>query len=803
MVRPVGSKGGRMTTTCAETEWEAFERLLIKSRENLNRVQEAMSAMIGKLVSMNESFSEMRSLIEIIRQEEAYESPETETEERYVPEGVEESLESPAKEEDRGGDCEGPLLAKRRIEIPAPVGRHLASMDLASSKEEEELLQSTRTGNAEKRQSEEERMGEAQVQERTIYPSPIHLGWNKDVSGPANTSTQAQQSTRKTKVIIRGKGRIGGSLGAALKMRNLLEEFYGDHGFRPPTILANPLKVGKGKDVGLNQIALFEGKVAGDNGEQVLNRDIYRSYGLRLNRASFWKKNNLLNSELEAQNSELRRAYDGKQEQENAMLQILMRVEQEQKVTEDARRFAEQDAAAQRYASQVFEDMPLKCCPEICLTGRFGQLFVFFRRLSFYFTTVGFYFCTMLTVLPWESVLRVWDVLLFLENRVMLFRTALSLMELHGPALVTTKEAGDAVTVVTGTVPVDRCVLDFATEPTDSLLGLITMNDQDEMYSSARVYEIGRRKPTDEDSDPDDAESEEDDDDEGEDDSILGQDLDGDSTTCMAVIKVNEMVVSAASLVDCQVVECGNLIWDKLTGHTAWPVIVSDEYQGGRAGRYRSKFPNGEVTCLYGEDLPLLHSSLSSPSPVIEQAGLFPNFDLLLMYSRLHPSYGLHQIMEHFVENAKVSPNYFITDCEELLKVAAVIDELPLTLNDKYLFTVSPVDMDDDISSQGLTQFAQNYSKNRIVRLKEIFTPGTLKVPKSHNALKELESIHKVLDLYVWLSFHMHDSFPDHELAASQKAICSMLIEEFLGTNLLVKPCLKKLSRRSQLRHIL
>ncbi|XP_073028939.1 DExH-box ATP-dependent RNA helicase DExH16, mitochondrial [Primulina eburnea] len=218
----------------------------------------------------------------------------------------------------------------------------------------------------------------------------------------------------------------------------------------------------------------------------------------------------------------------------------------------------------------------------------------------------------------------------------------------------------------------------------------------------------------------------------------------------------------------------------------------------GRAGRYRSKFPVGEVTCLDSEDIPLLHSSLSSPSPIIEQAGLFPSFDLLLMYSRLHPRYGLHQILEHFVENAKVSPNYFIVNCEEMLKVAAVIDELPLNLNDKYLFTVSPVDMNDDISSQGLTQFAQNYSKNRFVRLKEIFTPGTLKIPKSHNALKELESIHKVLDLYVWLSFHMHDSFPDHELAASQKAICSMLIEEFLGTNLLQKPRLKKLPRRGQ-----
>lgn len=61
------------------------------------------------------------------------------------------------------------------------------------------------------------------------------------------------------------------------------------------------MQVGKGRDVGLNQIALFEGKVAGGNGEQVLSRDVYR----------------------------------------------------------------------------------------------LGQLFDFFRMLSFYFTTVGYYFCTM------------------------------------------------------------------------------------------------------------------------------------------------------------------------------------------------------------------------------------------------------------------------------------------------------------------------------------------------------------------------------------------------------------------------
>ncbi|KAI8542310.1 hypothetical protein RHMOL_Rhmol08G0128600 [Rhododendron molle] len=91
----------------------------------------------------------------------------------------------------------------------------------------------------------------------------------------------------------------------ALKMRNLLEELHCDHGIRPATILGarehvftgrvfhitrggiskasrviniseDIFQVGKGRDVGLNQIALFEGKVAGGNGEQILSQDVYR-----------------------------------------------------------------------------------------------------------------------------------------------------------------------------------------------------------------------------------------------------------------------------------------------------------------------------------------------------------------------------------------------------------------------------------------------------------------------------------------------------------------------------------------------
>ncbi|KAH9295761.1 hypothetical protein KI387_039349, partial [Taxus chinensis] len=203
-----------------------------------------------------------------------------------------------------------------------------------------------------------------------------------------------------------------------------------------------------------------------------------------------------------------------------------------------------------------------------------------------------------------------------------------------------------------------------------------------------------------------------------------------------------------------------------------WSITGETVSNPGRAGRYGSLFPNGEVTCMSEEDLCLLRSSLKAPSPYLKAAGLFPSFDILALYSRLHPEYTFYSVLEQFVEKAKLSSNYFLSDCEDIMNAAAVIEDLPLGLQERYIFCISPVDIKDNISAQGLIQFAEAYAKKGRVHLQEIFTPETLRIPKTHNALIELESIHKVLDLYVWLGFHFEESFPDREVASSQKALC-------------------------------
>ncbi|GER42544.1 Ypt/Rab-GAP domain of gyp1p superfamily protein [Striga asiatica] len=102
------------------------------------------------------------------------------------------------------------------------------------------------------------------------------------------------------------------------------------------------------------------------------------------------------------------------------------------------------------YSEEMLESQVDQLVLEELVRERFPKLVNHLDYLGVQVAWVtGPWFLTIfMNMLPWESVLRVWDVLLFQGNRVMLFQTALALMELYGPALVTTKDAGDAVTLL-------------------------------------------------------------------------------------------------------------------------------------------------------------------------------------------------------------------------------------------------------------------------------------------------------------------------------------------------------------------
>ncbi|KAK8496747.1 hypothetical protein V6N13_096936 [Hibiscus sabdariffa] len=102
------------------------------------------------------------------------------------------------------------------------------------------------------------------------------------------------------------------------------------------------------------------------------------------------------------------------------------------------------------YSEEMIESQVDQLVFEELVRERFPKLVNHLEYLGVQvaWVTGPWFLSIFMNMLPWESVLRVWDVLLYEGNRVMLFRTALALMELYGPALVTTKDAGDAVTLL-------------------------------------------------------------------------------------------------------------------------------------------------------------------------------------------------------------------------------------------------------------------------------------------------------------------------------------------------------------------
>ncbi|XP_039067358.1 ecotropic viral integration site 5 protein homolog isoform X2 [Hibiscus syriacus] len=102
------------------------------------------------------------------------------------------------------------------------------------------------------------------------------------------------------------------------------------------------------------------------------------------------------------------------------------------------------------YSEEMIESQVDQLVFEELMRERFPKLVnhLDYLGVQVAWATGPWFLSIFMNILPWESVLRVWDVLLYEGNRVMLFRTALALMELYGPALVTTKDAGDAVTLL-------------------------------------------------------------------------------------------------------------------------------------------------------------------------------------------------------------------------------------------------------------------------------------------------------------------------------------------------------------------
>ncbi|AWP01715.1 putative ATP-dependent RNA helicase SUPV3L1 mitochondrial-like [Scophthalmus maximus] len=186
----------------------------------------------------------------------------------------------------------------------------------------------------------------------------------------------------------------------------------------------------------------------------------------------------------------------------------------------------------------------------------------------------------------------------------------------------------------------------------------------------------------------------------------------------------------------------------------------------GRAGRFSSKFSEGEVTTMYRDDVPILKEILSQPVDPIETAGLHPTAEQIEMFAYHLPDATLSNLVDIFVSLSQVDGLYFVCNIDDFKFLADMIQHIPLNLRSRYVFCTAPINKKQTFVCTSFLKFARQFSRDEPLTFDWVcrHVSWPLAQPKDIKNLIHLEAVHDVLDLYLWLSYRFMDMFPDTKL---------------------------------------
>ncbi|CAN9506974.1 unnamed protein product [Ophioblennius macclurei] len=200
----------------------------------------------------------------------------------------------------------------------------------------------------------------------------------------------------------------------------------------------------------------------------------------------------------------------------------------------------------------------------------------------------------------------------------------------------------------------------------------------------------------------------------------------------------------------------------------------------GRAGRFSSKFKEGEVTTMHRDDLPVLKEILSHSVDPIETAGLHPTAEQIEMFAYHLPDATLSNLVDIFVSLSQVDGLYFVCNIDDFKFLADMIQHIPLNLRSRYVFCTAPINKKQPFVCTSFLKFARQFSRDEPLTFDWVcrHVSWPLSPPKNIKDLVHLEAVHDVLDLYLWLSYRFMDMFPDTGLIRDIQRELDSIIQE-------------------------
>lgn len=195
---------------------------------------------------------------------------------------------------------------------------------------------------------------------------------------------------------------------------------------------------------------------------------------------------------------------------------------------------------------------------------------------------------------------------------------------------------------------------------------------------------------------------------------------------------------------------------------------------GGRAGRFRSRFPEGKIASTSYESIAAIKRAFMT-NTINRKSGLLPLAEHIEIFEAIAPNVSLSVVLNSFAQASIVSENYFLCNLDDMKTLAESIDHLNLSLREKYTFSSAPCSTNEPLVLEYFTEFCTQYATGQNVMM-----PSESEVLlKNRTSISMLEIMYKIADLYLWLSYRF-ESFVDRERANEIKSS----IEKKIGAEL-------------------
>ncbi|KAF2148949.1 P-loop containing nucleoside triphosphate hydrolase protein [Myriangium duriaei CBS 260.36] len=195
----------------------------------------------------------------------------------------------------------------------------------------------------------------------------------------------------------------------------------------------------------------------------------------------------------------------------------------------------------------------------------------------------------------------------------------------------------------------------------------------------------------------------------------------------------------------------------------------------------------GLVTTLQHSDFPIVKAALEQDPPPIKTSGIFPPANIVERFAQYFPpGTPFSYVLLRLNEISQLNNRFHICGLRDALYIADLIEPVRgLSIPDRMIFANAPISFSDRKNFAELVpelaEAVVNQSGGALYEIQNI--PLELleqEVTMERGYLRSLETLHKAIVLYLWLSFRFFGIFSTRQLATELKTRIEERIEVVL-----------------------